>query len=229
MDRDQLGDAAREIAYLLWGAAAKAGGQLAVIGRRALAACWRHPFYSAAACLALVIMIPVVALVHHIYFDRRLLPDLQAFIRFEVDAPGRIHDARGGVLVELAHENRRVVSYDDISPVLRDAILAAEDRRFFDHSGVEYRALPRVVYKTALHSISTLWPTDREVRLRFPHGGSTLTQQLVRGYFLQDRSSQENGAVLFRDTVTSWVRSSVVGVRTTNKVLRKLEEMRLAL
>ena len=71
--------------------------------------------------------------------------------------------------------------------------------------------------------------TASRSRLRFPQGGSTLTQQLVRGFFLQDRSSRENGAALFRNTVTSWVLSAILGVPTTNKLLRKLEEMRLAL
>src|SRR5438105_3046091 len=118
---------------------------LPVAGRRLLSTCAHHPFILAASCLAFVLLIPVAGLVHHIYFDRRLLPDLEAFIRFDVDATGRIHDARGEVLVELARENRRVVSYDEIPPVLRDAILAAEDKNFFSHSGVEYRALPSVV------------------------------------------------------------------------------------
>jgi penicillin-binding protein 1A len=85
------------------------------------------------------------------------------------------------------------------------------------------------VYKTAVHSVAAWWKGDSAIRLRFPHGGSTLTQQLVRGYFLRDRSSRENGTVLFRNTVTSWVLSSILGVPTTNKLLRKLEEMRLAL
>src|ERR1051325_536738 len=196
---------------------------------RVLSACWRRPFTFAATCLTFVLLLPVVGLVHHIYFDRRLLPDLEPFIRFEIPATGRINDTRGEVLVELSRENRRVVSYDEVPPILRDAILAAEDRNFFSHSGIEYRAMPRVLSKTVVHSVAAWWKGDSAVRLRFPHGGSTLTQQLVRGYFLRDRSSQENGTVLFRNTVTSWVLSSILGVRTTNKLLRKLEEMRLAL
>ena len=49
------------------------------------------------------------------------------------------------MLIELAREYRRVVSYDEVPPVLRHAILAAEDKNFFSHSGVDYGALPRVV------------------------------------------------------------------------------------
>jgi penicillin-binding protein 1A len=202
---------------------------VASVAHGVLSACSRHPLFLAAASLALLLLLPVVGLVHHIYFDRTRLPDLEPFIRFEVATVGQVSDAQGKVLVQLAQEYRRVVSYDEVPAVLRHAILSAEDRNFFSHSGVEYRALPRVVYKTATHSAAAWWRGGNGFRLHFPQGGSTLTQQLVRGYFLRDRSSQEGGSALFRDTATSWVLSAVLGVPTTNKLLRKLEEMRLAL
>ena len=85
---------------------------------------------------------------------RRLLPDLEPFIRFELPTIGQVYDTNGKVLVELAREYRRAVPYDELPPVLRDAILAAEDKNFFLHSGVEYRALLRVGYKTAVHSMA---------------------------------------------------------------------------
>ena len=179
----------------------------------------------------LMLVLLVVAtgrLAHHVYFDRSGLPDLEPFIRFELPTIGKVYDARGTVLLELAREYRRVVSYDEVPPVLRHAILAAEDKNFFTHSGVEYRALPRVVYKTATNSIGAWW-SGGGFRLHFPQGGSTLTQQLVRGYFLRDRSSRENGTALFHDNLTSRLLSAVVGVPTTNKLLRKLEEVRLAI
>ena len=189
----------------------------------------RRVLVLATAFLALVLLLPSIGLVHHIYFDRRSLPDLEPFIRFDLATIGQISDTRGEVLVQLAREYRQIVSYDEVPAVLRHAILAAEDRNFFVHSGVEYRALPRVIYKTAVHSVAAWWRGDGELRLRFPQGGSTLTQQLVRGYFLRDRSSREGDDALFRDTATSWVLSAMLGVPTTNKLLRKLEEMRLAL
>jgi penicillin-binding protein 1A len=170
-----------------------------------------------------------VGLVQHIYFNRSGLPDLEPFIRFELPTIGQVYDTNGKVLVQLAREYRRVVLYDEVPPVLRDAILAAEDKNFFSHSGVEYRALLRVGYKTAVHSVAAWWKGGFRLRLRFPQGGSTLTQQLVRGYFLRDRASRENGAALFRDSVTSRLLSVALGVPTTNKLLRKLEEVRLAL
>jgi penicillin-binding protein 1A len=203
----------------------------AVMARRVRFAFSRRALWFTAPLLALLLLLllPVVGLVYHIYFDRRGLPDLEPFIRFELSTIGHVYDAQGTVLVELAREYRRVVSYDAVPPVLRHAILAAEDKNFFSHSGVEYQALLRVVYKTAVHSVAAWWKGGVDFRLRFPQGGSTLTQQLVRGYFLRDRSSRENGPALFRNTATSWVLSAALGVPTTNKLLRKMEEMRLAL
>ena len=203
----------------------------AFVARRLRLACSRPALWFTAPLLALLLLllIPAGGLVYHIYFDRRGLPDLDPFIRFELSRIGQVHDTRGTVLVELAREYRRVVSYDEVPAVLRHAILAAEDKNFFSHSGVEYGALPRVVYKTAVRSVAAWWKSGIDLRLRFPQGGSTLTQQLVRGYFLRDRSSRENGPALFRKTATSWVLSAALGVPTTNKLLRKMEEMRLAL
>jgi len=182
-----------------------------------------------ASALVLLFLLPAVGLVQHIYFNRGGLPDLEPFMRFELPTIGQVYDTNGKVLVELAREYRRVVLYDEVPPVLRDAILAAEDKNFFSHSGVEYRALLRVGYKTAVHSVAAWRKGGFQFRLRFPQGGSTLTQQLVRGYFLRDRVSRENGAALFRDSVTSRLLSAALGVPTTNKLLRKLEEVRLAL
>src|SRR5206468_6764032 len=163
-----------------------------------------------------------------VYLDRSSVPDLEPFIRFELSTIGKVYDSRGTVLVELAREYRQIVSYEEVPPVLRHAILAAEDKNFFDHSGVDYGALPRVLYRTARSSVGAWWNGDG-FRLRLPQGGSTLTQQLVRGYFLRERWGRENDSTLFHDNLTSRLISVVVGVPTTNKLFWKLEEVRLAL
>src|SRR5688572_2903996 len=130
--------------------------------------------------------------VHHVYFDRSNLPDLEAFLRFEPPRIGEIYDDQGKVLIELARQYRRVVSFEEVPPILREAILAAEDKNFFSHSGVEYSAIPRVVRTTVQNSLSAWWKGDG-FRPHFPQGGSTLTQQLVRGYFLPEMTLRENG------------------------------------
>src|SRR6266581_791898 len=202
---------------------------LALVVRRLRSAWPRRAVWPAVLLMALLpLVLTTWGLTYHIYFDRSGVPDLEPFIRFELPTIGKVYDARGAVLVELAREYRQVVSYEEVPPVLRHAILAAEDKNFFAHSGVDYRALPRVVYKAAMSSVGSWWNGDG-FRLRLPQGGSTLTQQLVRGYFLRDRWSRENSATLFRDNLTWRLFSAGAGARTTNKLFRKLEEVRLAL
>ena len=56
---------------------------------------------------------------HHIYAGREHLPDLDAFTRFELPTVGRIYDADGEPLVELADQYRDITHYDEIPPVVR--------------------------------------------------------------------------------------------------------------
>lgn len=183
------------------------------------------------ALLALVLLpfLPAAALVHHVYLDETDLPDIEPFLRFDLPATGRVYDARGTVLISVAREYRRVITYDEVPVILRQAILAAEDRNFFEHSGVDYSVLPRVAQKTVARSLATWWNGEENLRLRLPQGGSTLTQQLVRGYFLMDRTSQERGKARFDSGWAPHLIAAVLGVPTTNKLLRKLEEVRLAI
>ena len=49
---------------------------------------------------------------YHIYFDRNSLPDLEGFTRFEFPTIGRIYDANGQPLKEMAAESRQITRYD---------------------------------------------------------------------------------------------------------------------
>jgi penicillin-binding protein 1A len=92
------------------------------------------------------------ALVHHINFDRGDLPELAPFVLFQPPTTGEVTDARGEVVIQPAREYRRVVTYDEVPLVVRQAILAAEDKNFHSQPGVDYGALPRVIQKTAARS-----------------------------------------------------------------------------
>ena len=132
-------------------------------------------------------------------------------------------------MIQLAREYRRVVTYDEVPLVMRQAILAAEDKNFHSHSGVDYGALPRVIQKTVARSLAE-WRNGSGLRLRLPQGGSTITQQLVRVYFLAYLTARRNDDALFvRGLTVPRVMSAVLGAPATNKLLRKLEEVRLAL
>jgi penicillin-binding protein 2A len=169
-----------------------------------------------------------------VYFDRTDLPDSGPFTRFEFPTIGHVYDARGRPLIELAREYRIITQYADIPPVVREAILATEDKRFFSHNGVDYLSIPRVIGKVrvgawAMRILTRGQRDNMSGRAIFPQGGSTITQQLVRGVFLQHQTSQENSYQLRNNGLMARGLSSVIGARNVNMVFRKREEIRLSL
>jgi penicillin-binding protein 1A len=189
---------------------------------------------SLAAAVVLLAIHLAVTEFHHVYFSRLNLPDLGPFTRFEFPTIGRVYDAGDKPLIELAHEYREIVRYEDIPPIVRDAILAAEDKRFFSHGGIDYFSLPRALAKARMGMLAgRLWRGARHDEANgaalFPQGGSTITQQLVRGVFLRPVTAQENSHQLRARGVAAGLVSSALGARSVNMLARKREEIRLSL
>jgi len=88
----------------------------------------------------------------------------------------RIYGQDGELIASLYRENRQIVPLTEIPPVLRQAVLAIEDERFFSHRGVDPRGIGRA-----------LWRNLREGELI--EGGSTITQQLARMLFLSQEKA----------------------------------------
>jgi len=195
---------------------------------------WSRGVVRLLACTAALVTVCAAAGFYHVYFDRNDLPDLDGFTRFELPTIGTIYDAHGQPLKEMASESRRITRYDEIPPIVRDAMLAAEDKNFFSHSGVDYTGFARVVCKIKFGNlIGRLRKMGRRDAANnsaiFPQGGSTITQQLVRGYFLKTATAQENSDQLRHGGWMARVLSGVIGVRTVNMMARKVEEIRLSL
>jgi penicillin-binding protein 1B len=83
-----------------------------------------------------------------------------------------------GLYDQSQRSKRRLVGYDEIPKMLRDAIISIEDRRFFEHKGVNYLRLA----KAAVNDIRT-------GQNLHGGGGSTLTMQFAKGYFLSDEKT----------------------------------------
>jgi membrane carboxypeptidase/penicillin-binding protein len=96
-------------------------------------------------CTTLITVTLVAVGFHHVYLDRTNLPDLEPFVRFEFPTIGHVYDINDQPLMEMATEYRWISKYEDIPPVVCGAILAAEDKNFFSHSGVDYSRIPRVL------------------------------------------------------------------------------------
>ena len=94
----------------------------------------------------------------------------------------QVIDEDGEILTTFHIENRSYVSYDELSPNLVHAAVATEDVRFYNHSGIDFKSLGRVIFKTLLGGDSS------------QGGGSTITQQLAKTlYPREDISSRIPG------------------------------------
>ncbi len=99
------------------------------------------------------------------------LPEAQTIREIPLQIPLRIYSRDGRLIEEIGERRRVLVDYEDLPQHVIDAFVAAEDRRFFDHPGIDYQGILRAAYLlVATGEISG--------------GGSTLTQQLARDYFL---------------------------------------------
>ncbi|MCC6746548.1 MAG: transglycosylase domain-containing protein [Deltaproteobacteria bacterium] len=103
-------------------------------------------------------------------------PDLAAY-RTEAALESKIYAPDGQVLSVLVRERRALVELPEVPPLLIKAFLAAEDRGFYQHAGVDWRG----VIRAALANLKA-----GGVR----QGGSTITQQVAKAYLSPERTIQ---------------------------------------
>ncbi len=114
----------------------------------------------------------LVALVVAVGVAMSSLPSYQELIRRDdLGQMIRVRAADGSVLVALGPSFGEWLRYDEIPPIMRDAMIAVEDRRFRSHPGVDPLGIARAV-------------KVRVERGSWAQGGSTITQQLARNIFL---------------------------------------------
>jgi penicillin-binding protein 1A len=100
------------------------------------------------------------------------MPQLDDYSSTELAQTSIVYDANGNVVDELyGVQNRFVVPLDNINPNLREAVVAIEDHRFYEHRGLDFEAIVRA----ALENIESL---------SIQEGGSTITQQLIKNTFI---------------------------------------------
>ena len=105
------------------------------------------------------------------YFVQPGLPPAETIRDIPLQIPLRIFSRDGRLISEIGERRRILVTYEELPQHVVDAFVAAEDQRFFVHPGIDYRGIIRAFVQLAMTGdISS--------------GGSTLTQQLARDYFL---------------------------------------------
>src|SRR6185437_13921840 len=113
----------------------------------------------------------------------RDLPDYESLAKYEPPVMTRIHAHNGALIAEYARERRIFVPINTIPKRVIAAFLSAEDRRFYEHGGVDFQGIARAVFKVVESKIQG---TDRRAE-----GGSTITQQVAKNFLLSSERSME--------------------------------------
>jgi len=103
------------------------------------------------------------------------LPELDSITSYRPKMPLRVFSADNMLISEFGEERRNVVRFKDIPEIVKKAVLAIEDDRFYEHGGVDYLGITRA----ALHNLSG----------GAKQGASTITQQVARNFFLSSEQT----------------------------------------
>jgi penicillin-binding protein 1A len=110
------------------------------------------------------------------YYLQPTLPSVEEMRDIQLQIPLRIYSRDGRLIDQVGEKKRIPVEYENIPQIVVQAFLAAEDDRFFEHPGFDYQGIVRAGIKLLLTGSRA-------------QGGSTITQQLAREYFLtRDRT-----------------------------------------
>lgn len=111
---------------------------------------------------------------------RENLPSVTELEQLKPKIISAVYADDGQLVKEFAAERRIQVPYEKIPLVLKQAIIATEDPRFFAHRGVDYRGIMRAIKEDVFRVV---------LGKRRLHGGSTITQQLARSLFLYSQQT----------------------------------------
>jgi len=121
------------------------------------------------------------------FFLLKDLPKVETITEIKLTNPMRIYAADEQLIGLFGTEKRQIVKYAEIPENLKNAIIAAEDGGFYDHSGVEITSLMRGFYG--------------EITGRSLGGGGTITMQVVRNYVL---SFERTYIRKLREIILAW-------------------------
>lgn len=117
-----------------------------------------------------IVLILGAGILREVFIAIRCLPNAQ-----DIEAPIRLQSTRAytadGALIARFHagENREEITLDQVSTHVIHALIATEDKRFYEHAGVDAKALPLAFLRNILHNRTT--------------GASTITMQLARNLY----------------------------------------------
>ena len=133
----------------------------------------------------------IVIIFAYVFYLSIDLPSIEQLENYDPDLVTRIYSADGVLLNELYFEKRVFVELEQIPQHMRDAVVAKEDRRFYDHWGISLRDVLRAVV------INT-------VTMSYSSGFSSLTQQLARNLY---------DTIGFKKTITRKIKEVITAIQ----------------
>jgi penicillin-binding protein 1A len=109
------------------------------------------------------------------------LPDYDVLAKYEPPVMTRVHAADGQLVAEFAHERRLYLPIQAIPDRVKEAFISAEDKNFYEHSGLDYYGIIRAVLTNLRNRASG--GGDRLV------GASTITQQVAKNFLLSNEQT----------------------------------------
>jgi penicillin-binding protein 1A len=126
-----------------------------------------------------VFLVGVAAAAGLIWHYSRDLPDYSQLQDYEPPVMTRVHAADGALLAEYSKERRLYLPIQAVPKLVINAFLAAEDKNFYEHGGIDYSGMARAAILYAQNFGSN----------RRPQGASTITQQVAKNFLLTNEVS----------------------------------------
>ena len=145
-------------------------------------------YFKGALIVATLGAVVVIALIFQLAQN---LPSLDQLENYDPDLITRIYSSDGEVLDELFFEKRIFVSLDQIPNNMKNAVIASEDRRFYDHWGIDSKSILRAIVVNI-------------ISLGYEQGFSSLTQQVARTLY---------DTIGFRKTITRKIKEIITAIQ----------------
>jgi penicillin-binding protein 1A len=121
--------------------------------------------------ISALVLLPLLVLLFAALLTYPTLPSLDTLTDYRPKIPLRIYSAEGVLIGEFGEERRALVNIGEVPDLMKKAILAAEDERFYEHGGVDYIGVMRAAFSNLVSGAAR-------------QGASTITMQVARNFFL---------------------------------------------
>ncbi|MBK8625574.1 MAG: transglycosylase domain-containing protein [Saprospiraceae bacterium] len=133
------------------------------------------------------------------------MPTDQSLNAPEIKIASTLLDTNGKLIGIYQSEYRSVIQYNEINPAIEKCLIATEDNRFYEHNGLDFKALVRVFIKS-------IFLGDHQ-----SGGGSTITQQLAKQFYPRPNMKNRNFFVKKFLLVKSKIKEWIIATKLENK------------